>query len=365
VIEDIHKADICLALSSQPRKDAALMSNRLFEGLAACALIICDEKPWARTHFGDTLLYVDLRNGAEVVAQQIAAHVEWARQSPEAALALAARAQEIFRRGYIMGASLATIYAGLQARKDELGALYRAKIGDVAVRVALSWLPDPADEAFRRQVAAARSHARQGFQVAVLVDRHDLAAAEAKLAALGGKPGAVETRGVDFFQRHSRGVVVSRNRMNPVWRAELQACPDGMLLGFVAPNETAFSNHVTMLAALLGGDPDRAGPLSLPRAVSGVRLAAGQHGRPGAIRPRSVPQGRADAAWDAGHRQAGGRRISAFPWTRRPNGRWRRSCGRRSSSCGNSIPRASTRWIWGRGSSTPRRSRRMRCISTG
>ncbi|WP_159349723.1 glycosyltransferase family protein [Roseomonas harenae] len=141
--EDIHKADICLALSSQPRKDAALMSNRLFEGLAAGALIICDEKPWARTHFGDTLLYVGLRNGAEVVAQQIAAHVEWARQNPEAALALAlaARAQEIVRRGYIMDASLATIYAGLQPRKDELAALYRAKIGDVAVRVALSWLP--------------------------------------------------------------------------------------------------------------------------------------------------------------------------------------------------------------------------------
>jgi hypothetical protein len=141
VIEDIHKADICLALSSQPRKDAALMPNRLFEGLAAGALIICDEKPWARTHFGDTLLYVDLRNGAEMVAQQIAAHVKWVRQNPEAALALAARAQEIFRRGYIMDASLATIYAGLQAREDELGALYRAKIGDVAVRVALSWLP--------------------------------------------------------------------------------------------------------------------------------------------------------------------------------------------------------------------------------
>jgi hypothetical protein len=191
VIEEIHKAGICLALSSQPHKDAALMSNRLFEGLAAGALIICDENPWARTHFGDTLLYVDLRDGAEVVAQQITAHIEWARQNPEAALALAARA-----------------------------------------------------------------HARQGFQGVVLVDRHDLAAAEAKLAALGGEPGAVEIRGADFFQRDSRGVVVARNRMGPVLKAELQACPEGTLLCFVAPNETVFSNHVAMLAGVLAGDTE-------------------------------------------------------------------------------------------------------------
>jgi hypothetical protein len=255
VIEEIHKAGICLALSSQPHKDAALMSNRLFEGLAAGALIICDENPWARTHFGDTLLYVDLRDGAEVVAQQITAHIEWARRNPETALALAARAQEIFKRGYIMDASLAQIYSGLQARKGELDARYRARIGDSAVRVAFL-APDPADEAFGRQVAAARAHARQGFQGVVLVDRHDLAAAEAKLAALGGEPGAVEIRGADFFQRDSRGMVVARNRMGPVLKAELQACPEGTLLCFVAPNETVFSNHVAMLAGVLAGDTE-------------------------------------------------------------------------------------------------------------
>jgi hypothetical protein len=255
VIEEIHKAGICLALSSQPHKDAALMSNRLFEGLAAGALIICDENPWARTHFGDTLLYVDLRDGAEVVAQQITAHIEWARQNPEAALALAARAQEIFKRGYIMDASLAQIYSGLQARKGELDALYRSRIGGSAVRVAFL-APDPADKAFGRQVAAARVHARQGFQGVVLVDRQDLTAAEAKLAALGVEPGTVEIRGADFFQRDSRGVVVARNRMGPVLKAELQACPEGTLLCFVAPNETVFSNHVAMLAGVLAGDTE-------------------------------------------------------------------------------------------------------------
>ena len=44
VINEIHRAGICLALSSPAHKDAGLMSNRLFEGLAAGALIVCDEK---------------------------------------------------------------------------------------------------------------------------------------------------------------------------------------------------------------------------------------------------------------------------------------------------------------------------------
>ena len=256
VIEEIHKAGICLALSSEPHKDAALMSNRLFEGLAAGALVICDENPWARTHFGDTLLYVDLRDGAEAVARRILEHVKWARANPEAALDLAARAQAIFKRGYTMDASLATIYGGLQARKAELAALQRPAGGAAALRMVFL-APDPAAEAFGRQVAAALAHRAQGYETALLVDERDLLEAGKRAAALapaGTAPPAL--RGAAFFQRDSLGKVVRRNRVGPVLKAEFEAAPEGSLLLFVAPNETVFSNHAAMLAGLLSRHPE-------------------------------------------------------------------------------------------------------------
>lgn len=252
VIEEIHRAGICLALSSEPHKDAVLMSNRLFEGLAAGALIICDENPWARTYFGDTLLYVDLRDGAETVADRIAGHVRWARANPADAVALAARAQDIFKSDFIMSRSLAEIYAGLPARKRELAARWRDKAAGAAVRV-VCLAPDPADPAFDRQVEAARGMLRQGFQAALLVDRHDVDAAAARVRRAGA---GIEVRGAGFFQRDGAARVVVRNRLGGVLRQEFLAAPDGTLLCFVAPNETVFEDHVAMLAGTLHGRRD-------------------------------------------------------------------------------------------------------------
>jgi hypothetical protein len=250
VIEEIHRAGICLALSSQPHKDAALMSNRLFEGLAAGALIICDENPWARTYFGDTLLYVDLRDGATTVAEQIMAHVRWARANPADAVALATQAQDIFKSVFIMSRSLAEIYAGLPARKQELAALWRDKAAGATVRV-VTLAPDPTATAFDDQLEGARRALRQGFQSTLLVDRHDLDVARSRTAATG-----VEVLGADFFQRDSAGQVVLRNRLGTVLRPVFLDAPADTLLCFVAPNETLFEDHVAMLAGTLHSRPD-------------------------------------------------------------------------------------------------------------
>lgn len=252
VIEEVHRAGICLALSSQPHKDAALMSNRLFEGLAAGAVIICDENPWARTHFGDTLLYVDLRDDAETVAGQIVGHVRWARANPAAAVALAGRAQDIFKSTFIMSRSLGEIYAGLTARKQELASLWRDKLAGASVRV-VCLVPDPAGAEFGRQVEAALRASRQGFRATLLVDRADFDAAADRIRQAGT---GIEVEAADFFQRDSAGRVVLRNRLGGVLRSVFLAAPDNTLLCFVAPNETLFEDHVAMLAGLLQSRPE-------------------------------------------------------------------------------------------------------------
>jgi len=253
-IEEIHRAGICLALSSEPHKDTVLMSNRLFEGLAAGALVICDENPWARDHYGDTLLYVDMRDGAEAVAARITEHVRWARSNPEEATALAARAQAIFKRDHRMDASLIRLYEGFPARRDRLAALALAETDATATRI-LFLAPDPADEAFQRQLHAARDEIARGFGACLLVDRHDLATAHAVVKAEGG---GVEIRAADFFQRDSAGAVVRRNRIGAVLKPEFLAAPAGSQILVVSPNEKLYENHVAILSGTLSRHPEAA-----------------------------------------------------------------------------------------------------------
>jgi hypothetical protein len=256
VIKEIHEAGVCLALSSEPHKDAALMSNRLFEGLAAGALIICDENPFAKKHFGDTLLYVDTRDGADAVAARIIEHMEWARREPEKALELATQSQNIFKKNFSMDASLADLYSGFQARKEQLAALYTPTTSRSKVRVTFL-APDPADTNFDKQVQAAREHIRLGFQSILLVDAMEIEAANLAIACLPAEErSSVTIRTAEFYQRDSAGSIVKRNRIGGILKQEFEASPRDSLLCFVTPNETLFSNHVTMLAGVLEKNPD-------------------------------------------------------------------------------------------------------------
>ncbi len=97
IVKEIASAGISLVLSSSAHKESGLMSNRLFESLAAGAVIICDENAFARKHFGDTLLYVNTNEPPDVTHQQIREHLRWIDNNPEEALDLARRAPDIFR----------------------------------------------------------------------------------------------------------------------------------------------------------------------------------------------------------------------------------------------------------------------------
>ena len=128
-----------------------------------------------------------------------------------------------------------------------------AQAGDSPVRV-VCLAPDPAEAAFDQQVNVARAQIERGFQAVVLVDRHDVAAATAKLAAGSELP--VEIQGADFFQRDHAGAVVARNRLGGILNQVFAAAPKETLLCFLAPNETIFANHVGMLAAALRNEPE-------------------------------------------------------------------------------------------------------------
>lgn len=118
MIYEISKVGAALVLSSEAHKQSALMSNRLFEALAAGALVICDENPFAKKYFGDTLLYIDTKK--ENLFEQIDQHMVWAEQNKQQALSLALSAQEIFKKNFLLHDFLLNIYSSLENRKKAL-----------------------------------------------------------------------------------------------------------------------------------------------------------------------------------------------------------------------------------------------------
>lgn len=91
-----NRCGIGLCLHLPGHTAAGLPNMRVFELAAAGALIVCGRHPFIEEHFGDSVLTVDADAPVETVADAVVAHVHWARATPEAANARAARSQAIF-----------------------------------------------------------------------------------------------------------------------------------------------------------------------------------------------------------------------------------------------------------------------------
>lgn len=118
IIDEIAKIGVGLVFSSDAHKDAGLMSNRLFETLAAGAVAICDENPFAEKYLGDSVLYVSSKS--ETLSQDVLKHLDWLNANPKEAKLLAEKSQKIFMEKFKMDISLQTIYKHLPSRKQKL-----------------------------------------------------------------------------------------------------------------------------------------------------------------------------------------------------------------------------------------------------
>ncbi|MCK9987700.1 MAG: hypothetical protein AzoDbin1_04172 [Azoarcus sp.] len=255
MLDEISRAGIALVLSSAAHKESGLMSNRLFESVAAGVLVICDENPFARRFFGDSLLYIDSRASAEQIVADVTRHVEWARRYPEQVLAMIARAQAIFRERFTLIGNLRTLYDGFAERKAALAARASAD-GQARVRVKLFMLmPEYSESQLREHIDSVRVQDYGALEPVLVVDQRatELFAGDiAAQAALSSGPLAV--RGVTFTETESGSGIGRRRRLGEVI-LELIRDLDTEAFAFVAPNERLFSNHVSTLVAALQRNP--------------------------------------------------------------------------------------------------------------
>ena len=256
MIDEIAKAGIALVLSSQPHKESSLMSNRLFESIAAGALVICDENPFAKRFFGDCLLYIDIRSPVEVMLADVTRHLEWATTHRAQALAMIAKSQAIFKEHFTLTRNLHDLYAGLAARKQLLRERQNPPAAP-ALHVRLHLLmPVYSESVLQAHIESVRVQEYRNFSAVLVIDAvgaaHDRKRIAAVVAASGLPIGIAE---IAFQTEGLHAGVTARRRLGEVLHQLLVAAIGADAFMVVAPNETLFSNHVAALAGALQRDP--------------------------------------------------------------------------------------------------------------
>lgn len=257
MIDEISKAGVALVLSSQAHKDSELMSNRLFESVAAGALVICDENQFAKRYFGDSLLYIDSRSPVEQIFADITRHLDWAHTHPDQALAMIAKAQDIFRQQFTLIRNLSDLYNGLAERKREL--LDRQNPpASPPLKVRLNLLmPEYSDTVLQAHFESVRVQEYRDFSPVLVVDARDAAAFRQEFEkALADSPIAIELVEVDFYSYGIYPVNKARRRLGEIIQNLLESAKGADAFMVVAPNERLFSNHLAVLVGSLQRDPD-------------------------------------------------------------------------------------------------------------
>jgi hypothetical protein len=257
MIDEISKAGIALVLSSQAHKDSALMSNRLFESLAAGALIICDENPFAKKFFGDSLLYIDSRTSVETIFADLTRHLQWARSHPDQVLAMISKSQNIFREKFTLVRNLGDLYSGLAERKRQLLARQNPPAMP-ALKVRLYLLmPEYSEETLRAHIESVRVQDYGNFVPCLVVaadGKSRLTRLEIERAISDSRVN-LELLEVDYFSDSIHPEVKVRRPLGELIQQLLRSTSGADAFMVVAPNEKLFANHVAVLAGALQRDP--------------------------------------------------------------------------------------------------------------
>ena len=256
VVRALHNSGICLAMSSKAHQDSGVMSNRLFEGLAAGTAIIANPHPFIDKYFSDLVYQVDDTVGDEEIFFQITDIITEIRADPEAANERARKGQERLRDLFSLEKCLQALiaqhpartaarrgpdaapitvifpYAGqrLSAVREVLEDL-KAQAG-VAIELVLVWDPVFAEGAGKALIEAAQAHFPR---VTVITDVFHQDALQPTLgAALHAARGHVTTEafavvstGERFFRDHFRSLAQALTV--PGGRARVLAAASGQL----------------------------------------------------------------------------------------------------------------------------------------
>lgn len=102
LFEKMQQAGVTLVIHSNAHNEEGIPSGRIFEAAASSTVIISDQNPFVKKHFGSSVLYIDLTQDAESIFQEIQAHMNWIQRNPDSALKMAKLSHSIFLEKFVL-----------------------------------------------------------------------------------------------------------------------------------------------------------------------------------------------------------------------------------------------------------------------
>ncbi|CAL1693002.1 hypothetical protein MMB232_03185 [Brevundimonas subvibrioides] len=255
VKDAINRSGICLALSSVPHKNAGIMSNRLFEGLAGGAAVIATPNPLIDKLFRDVVYQVDDSRGEEVLGQQLLKAMHRIRDRPEEARERVLLGQKILREQCSIEGSLTTLFEQTTIRQRHFEASFLA---DAAVTVLLDVRGAQVDDV-REKLKELGRQKRAEISLHIVCDHRLAKRYEDELAGLAGPDGPVKTATVHAgrFGSHTLqfdGIPIRNERLGPLVRKFL-ASTSTPFVSFMDMRDSLFADHFASLAKVLNDQP--------------------------------------------------------------------------------------------------------------
>ncbi len=119
VIEEINKCGVSLVISSNEHRKAGAASARIYESIAAGAVVISDNNSFVKNTFGDNVLYFDYdKTSATYNFKKIMEKYDWIMSNPQVALKKVRNAQAILRSQHTLEKMIQDIIDNHLERKE-------------------------------------------------------------------------------------------------------------------------------------------------------------------------------------------------------------------------------------------------------
>jgi hypothetical protein len=120
MLDALNRAGVGLCLHRKEHCETATPSSRIFEIAASGAIAICQEHPFIRQAFGDSVLYFEFTDDLLGAVAQISEHIRWISAHQDESQRLSQKAYDIFSENYTLEKLLSNLiphHQELVARK--------------------------------------------------------------------------------------------------------------------------------------------------------------------------------------------------------------------------------------------------------
>ncbi len=120
MINHLHREyGISILIHNAEHRLDGIPTNRLAETAGSGAIMISDRNIFIAKHFSDSILFFDIEQDEFTIYNQIKEHINWIKDNPQMAKAMARKSSEIFANNFSIDVQMENLYSALDEVASE------------------------------------------------------------------------------------------------------------------------------------------------------------------------------------------------------------------------------------------------------